>query len=119
MAWRYEIDREETLVAQELATSSIYKSVIHGKRWARGIARSKLTGAIVVGVKEGEKGADGKDVVVLRQGGPHLVGGIGGCRGGGIRRMISRQGGKGREEQQEAEGRRVLYAICKEPSCTT
>jgi hypothetical protein len=59
------MDREETLVAQELATSSIYTSVMQAKARLKAM-RGTLTGAIVEGVKEGKQGANGEDVVVLR-----------------------------------------------------
>jgi hypothetical protein len=76
MACGYVTEREETLVAQALATSSVPESeplkTLPYVLWLNGIV---LTGAIVVGLEQGEEGADGEDVCIL---GHNHVGGISG-----------------------------------------
>jgi hypothetical protein len=69
MAWRYEMEREETLVAQALATSSVMFVSISFAEPDLG-ARQALTGSVVEGIEEGEKGANGKDVRIVVK---HLV----------------------------------------------
>ena len=66
MACRYETDLEETLVAQELATSSTQRRKRSVRQVLAGVnLGSLLTGTIVEGVKEREEGTDHEDVGVL------------------------------------------------------
>lgn len=65
MACRYETDRDETLVAQALATSSNSQQIpisIHHENGRQGIL---LTSTVVVGIQQGKEGANGEDVVIL------------------------------------------------------
>lgn len=64
IACRYVMDLDETLVAQELATSSIRLSV-HGncdKKWSE-----LRTCSIIVGIEHGKQSANHKNVGVLVQ----------------------------------------------------
>lgn len=60
MACRYEMEREDTLVAQEFATSSTEVRKQTRKAGDRG-----QTGAVVVCIKHSKDGANGKDVRVV------------------------------------------------------
>lgn len=72
-------DRDETLVAQALATSSEKSQHIGRERKKR---EKKHTGAIVVGLEQGKNAANGKHVCVFLKN--HGVGlGVGGVGGGG------------------------------------
>jgi hypothetical protein len=61
MAWRYETEREDTDVAHALATSSgvWLVRVLQVSDWRQ------HTSTVVVGVEQGEEGANGEDIVVL------------------------------------------------------
>lgn len=66
------MDLEETEVAQEFATSSGYTCEETGAE--DGEMGGTLTGSVVVGIEQGEEGADGEDVGVLV--GKHFGGGL-------------------------------------------
>ena len=75
MACRYVTDRDETLVAQALATSSGKSQ--HIGREKKKKKKKKHTGAIVVGLEQGKNAANGKHVCVFFKN--HGVGlGVGG-----------------------------------------
>jgi hypothetical protein len=72
MAWRYVTEREDTLVAQALATSSRREGRLAFLfRVMTGGTRRKLTSTVVIGFHQGKKGAYGKDVGVV---GEHHLG---------------------------------------------
>ena len=64
IAHLYEIERDDTLVAQAFATSSVES--VNGAADVQWIHRmNRLTGTVVVGIEESEEGADDENVSEL------------------------------------------------------
>ena len=98
MACWYVTEREETLVAQAFATSSV--------KMVRGVLYSTVseqrTGTVVVGLKQGKEGADGEDIGVLVKH-LHRMNALKRCVGRSTRVLMLV--GSGRTERPRQEGR--------------